>query len=303
MGLLDFLKPNVKKLAAKHDLEELIKVLCHRDTIIRRSAIDALLKLGDPRSVDLLCSALKNSNKDMRYWSAEVLGYIRDARSVEPLIAALKDSDKYVRQAATESLGKIRDVCSVEPLITALKDSYECVRYCAADALGKIRDVRSVEPLIAALKDSEFIVRMHAAVALGKIRDARSVEPLITALKDSDERVCEKAAEALRIIDSPDAKKTIEQHKKSNVDWRHLTAAVCDIGSGITTCVGCGKRMEVSLSLSAKGERRVAQCRVCPANRIFAICEDCVDLNQVQQAACPSCGAQHMWEIISKVPL
>jgi len=71
----------------------------------------------------------------------------------------------------------------------------------------------------------------------------------------------------------------------------------------MVTCNKCGKNFDVSLSLVAEGEIRIAKCRVCPTNAIYAVCEHCTNLNQIQKNPCPSCHAQNMWEISKMVPV
>jgi hypothetical protein len=70
---------------------------------------------------------------------------------------------------------------------------------------------------------------------------------------------------------------------------------------GRVRCSKCGTSFDVSIVLGATGEVRVAQCRVCPVNKVFAICERCADLDQVQEGPCPWCKADNMWEISSMV--
>jgi hypothetical protein len=62
-------------------------------------------------------------------------------------------------------------------------------------------------------------------------------------------------------------------------------------------CNKCGTNYDVSLALASSDEVRVASCRVCPVDRIFAVCERCADLNEIESNPCPWCGATHMWEI------
>ena len=76
-----------------------------------------------------------------------------DPRMVEALTAALKDSDKDVRETAMHALVQLRDPSIFEPLVQALKDSSPDVREQAAHGLSQLRDKRAVEPLIGALKD------------------------------------------------------------------------------------------------------------------------------------------------------
>ena len=142
----------------------------------------------------------------------------RDPRTVNALMEALKDSDKEVRETAMHALVQMRDPRMFEPLVAALKDASADVREQAAFGLGQLRDARAVEPLSAAHQGSERRrpraggvrarparalsrrstrwpsrcrtrrddVREQAAFALGQIRDSRAVEPLISALKDRE---------------------------------------------------------------------------------------------------------------------
>jgi len=57
-----------------------------------------------------------------------------------------------------------------------------------------------------------------------------------------------------------------------------------------------------SLTLFDPKERKVARGRVCPADRIYAVCGSCGDLSQVQSGPCPWCGARHMWEVSGMLP-
>lgn len=68
-------------------------------------------------------------------------------------------------------------------------------------------------------------------------------------------------------------------------------------------CNKCGTYFDVSLALAARGEVGVAHCRVCPVDRVYAICERCANLEQVQQGPCPWCGARHLWQVESMLSL
>ena len=158
--------------------------------VIYKERISAVLGLG-------------SGSKRVQELSLKFLGAEGKNRE-EVLISALKDEDSDVREAAAKALGKIKDPRAVEPLISALKDEDSDVREAAAKALGEIKDPRAVEPLISALKDVNWRVRDAAAEALGEIKDPRAVEPLISALKDVDVLVREAAAKALRKITGQD---------------------------------------------------------------------------------------------------
>jgi len=67
-------------------------------------------------------------------------------------------------------------------------------------------------------------------------------------------------------------------------------------------CSKCRKTFDVSLVLFDRREIRVASCRVCPSNNVFSVCGKCADVAQVEQGACPSCGARGMWDVRGMVP-
>jgi len=61
-------------------------------------------------------------------------------------------------------------------------------------------------------------------------------------------------------------------------------------------CSKCGRQYAPSLSLMG-GSLKVASCRVCPVDRVYAVCERCADLEATKQSACPGCGAREMWQV------
>jgi HEAT repeat protein len=62
---------------------------------------------------------------------------MKDPRAVEPLIAALRDTDPIARKNAADALSNIKDPRAVEPLIAALKDADPIVRQVAFSSLAR----------------------------------------------------------------------------------------------------------------------------------------------------------------------
>ncbi len=112
-------------------------------------------------NVGKLINDLRSKRQYVRQRAAEKLGKIGDPRAVESLITAMRDEDFDVRYIAAKVLAKIdpnwpRSEAAkkqIPEFITALKDGDCNVRYEAAEALGKIGDARAVKPLIALLKN------------------------------------------------------------------------------------------------------------------------------------------------------
>jgi HEAT repeat protein/beta-lactamase regulating signal transducer with metallopeptidase domain len=183
----------------------LVDALKDTDKDVRETAMQALVELRDPHIFEPLVMALHDSSADIRQKAAFGLGQLRDARAIAPLATAVKDQDAGVREQAVFALGQLRAAEAIDAITPALHDSSDSVREQAAFALGQIRDPRAVEPLISALKDPKPDIRQQAAFALGQIRSPKAVDALVIALKDGQTDVREQAAFALGQIRDPRA--------------------------------------------------------------------------------------------------
>ncbi|MEA3470343.1 MAG: HEAT repeat domain-containing protein, partial [Thermodesulfobacteriota bacterium] len=177
----------------------LIIALKDKEDDIRKKALQALGKTGDPRGVPSIVAALKDENPDIRFESAAALKRIGNEGAVKPLINALEDESAEVREIAADALMAIGSP-AVESLINALAEGRKSSRRLAAHALGTIGDARSIEPLIAALKDEDWKVVKGSALSLGKIGVKSALEPLVALLEEKDPNIREGAAEALGTI-------------------------------------------------------------------------------------------------------
>jgi HEAT repeat protein len=174
----------------------LIIALQDKDDDIRKKALRALGKKGDPREVLPIAAALKDGNPEIRLESASALKRTGDEGAVKPLIDTLEDENAKVREEAAGALAAIGSP-SVAPLINVLAVGRKTSRQYAARALGTIGDARSIEPLITALKDEDWKVVKASALSLGKIGATSALDPLIALLEEKDPNIREGAAEAL----------------------------------------------------------------------------------------------------------
>ena len=134
-------------------MSELIAALKDEEWIVRSSAENALVEIGQP--------------------------------AVDPLIAALKDKEWIVRSSAADALRRIADSRAIDPLIAALKDKQWAVRSSAADALGKIADPRANQVLLTKLEGLDFDVICGAYSFYIGLGLPESKDALIQALNDS----------------------------------------------------------------------------------------------------------------------
>jgi HEAT repeat protein len=181
-------------------IEGLIRSLSADDNAgSRNSAIEALVHIGSA-AVDGLIVSLDAPDADVRKSIVDILGDIRDPRAVPALIEALvKDPDENIRVASAEALGKIKDRRAVSPLLDCLmRDNQGWLGYAAAEALGEIGDDQALEPLIAALGRGSL--RESVLESIGKIGNVNTLIPLIAGISDPLRIVREVATVALTAI-------------------------------------------------------------------------------------------------------
>lgn len=136
----------VGALGKIHDplvIVHMLSVISDKNKAVRLIASHYLAEYGSSADLDLFIAMLKerpdNPDPLSREFAACKLRSIGDPRGVEPLINALKDSAAIVRVAAALSLGQIGDDRAVQPLADALKDKDEEVRIAAGWASKRIR--------------------------------------------------------------------------------------------------------------------------------------------------------------------
>lgn len=140
------------------DLKDLVQDLRDEDKKARQEAAQALGQLETSRAVDPLIAALADRDLGVRRTAAEALVRL-GVRSVNPLIAALEDENAAVREAAAKVLGLLKHTRAVSPLVAALRDKKWWVRQAAAEALAEIPDG---SPRVLVIDDNpDFLVLMQ----------------------------------------------------------------------------------------------------------------------------------------------
>ncbi|MCP3941136.1 MAG: response regulator [Desulfobacteraceae bacterium] len=155
-------KVAVEALSEMQDLyalEQLTSLLGSSITIVRDTAIDQLLKLGN-KSTPILTKAFKNAQADYLVHLITTLGYIGDTSAISPILDIIntQPKDANIRQAAYEAMERIPSPRTAIYLAQGLQDPIEAVRMSAARAIDK----NLSKPLIAGLKN---IVRTGSAEA------------------------------------------------------------------------------------------------------------------------------------------
>ncbi|MCW3097793.1 MAG: lyase [Chthonomonadaceae bacterium] len=153
-------------------LEQYIARLKDADPDVRRSAANALGKIGGPSVTLALIESLKDENYLVRQNAVIALRKIGDASAIPALIQVLPDEDDYVRREVAAALNKI-GTSAVPALIEALKDKEGRVRWRAAEALKRIGDSDTLPRKI--LASSRWSARERIDV-LEKLRHVHKAE-------------------------------------------------------------------------------------------------------------------------------
>ncbi|MCE7748722.1 MAG: HEAT repeat domain-containing protein [Candidatus Heimdallarchaeota archaeon] len=223
----------IRKQGGSRAIEHLIVLLNDESRIVRSSASQELMIIGEP-AVEPLIVVLQDGNRNAKMEAAIALMMIGDSRAIEPLQEALeRDDTEEVKEEIRKALKELEDH-SVEYLLGQLKIGFHNQRSRAAEQLIKLQDPNSVDPLITLLQDKneDKSVRMYAAKALGGIGDSRAIEPLIDAFYDDVSGMRLQAARAVGEIGKPAIEPLITLLKKESGDIMHpIIKALAWIGS------------------------------------------------------------------------
>lgn len=133
-----------------------------------------------------------------RFQVVRELARRNEPKSVEALLAATKDSDLAVSYAAVEALGKVGNPQVIQPLIELVNHNVHAIA--VVKALGSLGERQATLPLIEILGKVSGTLRLEIIKALGNLKDTRAIEPLTLLLKSPDLKVCRAAAEALATL-------------------------------------------------------------------------------------------------------
>ena len=154
--------------------------------LLRRVAISAAGKLGDPVLIDEISSLLSDTDQEVRAGSIEALSRLAkdNPREVERIACGLaNDGDPEKRRDAAILYGSLAER---ERLSLLVKDEDPMVRRIAVNALSSLGNGGGTAPLVMALVDEDADVRIAAAESLGESGGEEVLLPLLLALRDDD---------------------------------------------------------------------------------------------------------------------
>ncbi|GAB4208399.1 MAG: hypothetical protein Fur006_67210 [Coleofasciculaceae cyanobacterium] len=206
---------------SKQAIPELVKALNDEDSDVRRSAADALGKIGSEAAIRALVAALKDENSDVRWSAVSTLGNIGSETAILELVKALQHENSDVRlNAATELLG-IDNTVAVNAsnmyfenreIDSSLSDEEDAHLEATHQEINQAQldvfwdfaytseiegDDAAVDSLIKALQSQDLYIRYAALAKLGTINNEKAVNTIIIALQDEISSIRIQAVYAL----------------------------------------------------------------------------------------------------------
>lgn len=127
----------------------------HNPEVVHQAAL-GLIRIGNPRTLEILVAHLQNPEAVGREYVAGALGHFPNPTIIAPLCQVLFDTDPKVRRMAARVLAETRQNVPVEPLARAIADDEKDVACQAAMALGRQNDPNLILEAIRVLFPEEL---------------------------------------------------------------------------------------------------------------------------------------------------
>jgi HEAT repeat protein len=221
------------------------------DEGVRRTAIEQLAHLDDPRALHAMRNALATGTSGERDAAVRALAHIAPPDALPYLLAACDDHDPWVRYYAARSLGHLGSADAVPVLAQlAATDAVPPVRIAAVEALAELRAPDGFSALESLASDPDPAIARQALFALGNSGDARARGPLLDALHTEDRELQLAALDALGRVGGDDVVPAVAPLAAHAVD-----ASVRDAAFRLLARLGSGDAVMALIALAADPQR------------------------------------------------
>ncbi|MGC9453878.1 MAG: HEAT repeat domain-containing protein [Phycisphaerae bacterium] len=157
---------------------------------VRKTAAEALGRIGDARAVGALARVLgrRDADGELRRLCAAAMGSIADPAAVPALDDAMRSDDEELAFAAAYALAQIGDP-ALDALLAGLDAEHGHTKRAAATALGGLASDRAREAMRGLLDAPDPILRLSAAENLSALPEPAETDRIVAMLLDPDETV------------------------------------------------------------------------------------------------------------------
>ncbi|HEX7596761.1 MAG TPA: PilT/PilU family type 4a pilus ATPase, partial [Polyangia bacterium] len=175
----------------------LLRHLRDEDWWVRERVMDALVAMAGKQLTRHLVSYLQDSSDIVRRYAIDALLRLKDPSSVGALVrAAQGDADWWVRERAIEAVGAIGDRRTVPYIVDLLNREPELQRVCV-EALQAMKAGEAAPQVAALIPAADSEMRLVLVSCLGTLDEPGQAPALQSLLQDSDHRVRSAARELL----------------------------------------------------------------------------------------------------------
>ena len=183
----------------------LVKIMKNdSEWVVRRSAAEALGRIGGQEAMDALSEALLDSKLGIQYFAAMALGEI-GAPAVGLLSQALQGQDARLWEYAASGLVRIRDQEALRQRIAILEADGSHALAAQRVVVGDLAanpDKQALEALLGLLQRAPAHFKTDIIRALGAIKDERIIEPLLAILESKEDGLYYAKKEAMFALEA-----------------------------------------------------------------------------------------------------
>jgi twitching motility protein PilT len=176
---------------------KLLRYLRDEDWWVRERVMEALVSMAGRQLTCHLVGYLQDPSEIVRRYAVDALLRLKDPAALGALVrTAQSDADWWVRERAIEAVGAMGDKRVVPYLIDLLSRTPELQRACV-EALQALQAAEAASPIAALLAQADPEMRLVVIACLATLDDSGQAPALMPLLQDSDPRVRKAARDLL----------------------------------------------------------------------------------------------------------
>jgi HEAT repeat protein len=213
--------------------DALLRAASHASPRTRAAAMRAIGQATkQPRTITSLRTGLHDADAWVRYFACQALSRLKDEGSAEMIATLFADPAGQVRVAVVEALAQLRGAHALEALHRAAVGADPDVQRAALLGLGHVKDPASLPVLRQALGGADSSTRLVAVSALAEYPLPEIASDLGVALSDADDGVRNAAVALLASRPGPEATRTLVAQLGSRPIQERIVAALAQPAAG-----------------------------------------------------------------------
>jgi twitching motility protein PilT len=176
---------------------KLLRYLRDEDWWVRERVMDALVSMAGRQLTRHLVGYLQDASDIVRRYAVDALLRLKDPAALGALVrAAQSDADWWVRERAVEAVGAMGDKRVVPYLVDLLARAPELQRACV-EALQALKAVEAAPQIVGLVAEADADMKLALLACLASLDDSSQAPGLMSLLQDNDHRVRKSARELL----------------------------------------------------------------------------------------------------------